>query len=476
MLDVLPIKLLTDEDSLIFGSLNVSLGKLLRAGIPVAPGLVVTAPELHLKTVLEHYDFGHIEKTPIPFKLLKEVGKNSDFLVEEEKVKSIKALWLKLLNLWLLEIKNRLWKNGFYPGLTENLEPKIVTFIKNPKVWGWAYFDPIQDDVVINTKVGSLHPHDLKKLDEMVVSANKKLFIPNQYEWILNGEIKLIKIAPFTPPNVIKDAIARLDESKWASLQHDKKTTVKVFLDLSTGFTAERQVDGVFIDSGKSFDDMLLRLVEAAATFPNSPVIFKLADKSEGMGKVRGALRLLHQKSLFDPLVEAVLFARSKKNLTNIHILLPFVRSVSEAIQLKRDLAVKKLMRKTSLQIWLELAVPENMINLEEYLAIGVDGVVINIDELLSHLSGFDHTDQTVSFYKQEVKGLIKFLDENLRILSKSKVPFIFYGSSSLNSEILELLVERGGSGIVVGRFEVGGIHELLQNSEKKMILRRAST
>ncbi|EKD90064.1 MAG: hypothetical protein ACD_32C00049G0001, partial [uncultured bacterium] len=36
-------------------------------------------------------------------------------------------------------------------------------------------------------------------------------------------------------------------------------------------------------------------------TFPNSPVFLKLADKSEGMGRVRGSLRLLHQKSLFDP-------------------------------------------------------------------------------------------------------------------------------------------------------------------------------
>ena len=74
----------------------------------------------------------------------------------------------------------------------------------------------------------------------------------------------------------------------------------------------------------------------------------------------------IHQKSLFTPLVEAVDFARQKKGLTNVHIVIPFVRNVHELQQLKRELAVYKLVRKASLGIWLEMAVPENIINIED--------------------------------------------------------------------------------------------------------------
>ena len=42
MIEILPIRLLADEDSPIFGKLNVALGKLSRLGFPVGAGFAVT--------------------------------------------------------------------------------------------------------------------------------------------------------------------------------------------------------------------------------------------------------------------------------------------------------------------------------------------------------------------------------------------------------------------------------------------------
>src|SRR3989338_11009015 len=108
MLEILPIKLLSNNDALIFGKLNVALGKLARAGLPVAAGVAVTPPELHLKTILEHFDFGHkeifeqsltlvkkeINSTPPPEVLTREIGKHKQFLVNGKIIKSVKKLWL----------------------------------------------------------------------------------------------------------------------------------------------------------------------------------------------------------------------------------------------------------------------------------------------------------------------------------------------------------------------------------------------
>ena len=504
MIEILPIKVLTDEDAPIFGSLNVALGKLHRANLPVAHGIVITPPQLKLKTVLEHYDFGtkelfeqsltlvqkEIQNIPAPDKLFQETGKHKNFLLNEEKFRGVKDLWLKLLLVWIDQIKVRLWKDGFYQGVTEGLDPQVVIFVKKLEAFGNGYFDPIQDDTVINTKQGKLHPSDLKKLDEVVREANKKLFIPHEYEWIVDGGVKLVGIKPYTIP--IIPASAGIYTNKWIppakgrlldQVRDDKvKSTVKVFLDLSSGLVIEREVDGVYIASEKifdlnkprdSFEDMVFKLVESAETFPNSPVLFKLADKSEGMGKVRGTLRLLHQKNLFDPMIDALDFVRHKRGLSNIHIVVPYVRGVSEFLQIKRELAVKKLGRKASLNLWLEMAVPENIVNLEDYLVAGLDGIVLNMDELVSYLNGFDHTEQELIFYKNEVEGLIKFLEDGIKLMHKSKIPFIALGTVSLNPKVLDFLIERGVYGIVVERYEAPSAKELLHLAERRMILRK---
>jgi len=512
MSEILPIKLLTEEEASIFGALNVSLGKLAQLGLPVAPGIVVSPPNLKLKTVLEHFEFKskevfeqsltlvkkEINTIEIPPALLKEVGKHKKFLVNGKILKSVKELWLLLLDEWIEEVRAKLWKEGFYKGVTENLEPKAVIFIKKIEGMGGAYFDNFGDDTVISIQEGKLHPNDLKKLDELVKEANKKLFIPHQYEWIMDGGVKLVGIKPYTPANVIL-TISRPNEVKdiYSSNpldhQNDKKisSAVKVFLDLSTGLVVEKDVDGIYIASEKifdlnkpldSFEDLVFRLVESAATFPNNPVLFKLADqqavtsgyKSEGMGKVRGTQRLLHQKSLLEPMLEAADFIRHKRNITNVHLVIPFVRTVHEFLQIKRELAVKKLMRKNSLQIWMEIAIPENIINLEDYVVSGLDGMVLNLDELISHLNGFDHTLEELMVYKNEANGLLKFLEDGLKLLHKSKIPFIVTGTLSLYPQVLEFLVEKGVEGIVVERYEASSIKDLLHQAEKRLIVRRS--
>ena len=509
MIEILPIRLLTEEDAPIFGSSNVALAKLVRSGLPVASGLVVTPPQFKLKTVLGNYDFGtkevfqesltlvkkEIHSIPVPEILNNGVNlthtwggiriHRRDFLLNGEKIRSIKGFWLALLSIWVEQIKNRLWQKGFYPGITEGLDPQIVIFVKKVESLGNAYYDPLQDDVEIQVKTGKVHPNDLKKIVEIVRAANKKLFIPHEYEWVVDGGVKLVGLKPYTPSVAIESTpivVGSKASLPTGSLTCEAKSAVKVFFDPSTGAITESNIDGVYIASEKifdlnkpteSFENLVSRLVEGAMTFPNSPIFLKLADKSEGMGKVRGTLRLLHQKSLFDPLVETLDFARHKKGLINIHIVVPFVRGVNELLQIKKELATKKLMRKNSLQIWMEIALPENIINLEDYLAAGIDGVVLNLDELIAFLNGFDPTEENLAFYKNEVDGLLRFLEDGLKLLHKSKVPFIAYGSLILSPKVLEFLVEKGVMGVVVEKYEAHSAKDLLHQAEKRMILRR---
>ncbi len=503
MLEILPIKSISEEEGVIFGAANVALAKLARTGFPVAPGIIITAPALHLKTVLEHYQFHQkeifeqsltlvkkeIAATPVPELLIRETKNHDHFYLASQEstgseVKGVKKLWQELLDLWLEEVKQRLWQKGFYPGIADGLSAARVIFVKKPKTYGAAFFDPFADDVIINSWQGSLHPNDQRKLLDLVTAGNKKLLIPQEYEWMEESGLKIIGLKPYTPAVQTKpDVTVTLSEAK--GITTDKvKSTVKVLLDMSEGLVVERDVDGVYIAAEKIFDlshaqdsleQLIFKIVESAKTFPDKPVLVKLADFSGGMGQVRGALRLIHQSSLLVPQLEAIVFARNKKGLHNINIVLPFVRTVSELLQLKRELAAHKLIRKSNLQIWMEVALPENVINLEEYLTQGLDGVVLNLDELSAHLNGYDPALAELAFYKHQIFGVLKFIEDAIRLLHKAKIPFIASGTLSLNPEILDFLVEHGIYGIVAPRIEAPSLPDFLHQAEKRMILRKAT-
>ncbi len=497
MIDVLPLKLVRDEDGFFFGREAVLLGKLAQAGLPVANGFVITSPKIKLQTVIEHYDFSTkevFEQSLIFFKreirsikqseeFEKVIGKHEHFVFERRLYKSKHQLWLGLLNSWIAEIREKIWKVGFSSGITDDLESKVVIFASEVTAAGTALFEKSADDVAIEVLAGKLHPTDQQKIAEVVPLANKKLFMPYEYEWLIDHGVKIVRIKEFTP--TVNDLVEIEIKSKYQDVEILKKMSTKIYQDLSESMSSAKDVDGVFIDSGKlfnpeqpgdSYERLVLRLIDVAKAFPEAKVLCKLADISEGMGRIRGSLRLLHQTSLFGPLIKALQFVRHKKDLKNIHIIIPFVRSQAELMQMKRELAVAKLIRKSFLEIWLELATPENLINLTEYLGCGVDGVVINLDELLSHLNGFDHTQGEVSAYKHEFASLISFLDSVVNLLHKEKIPCLAVGTLVLNHEIVQFLVDKGVSGLIVPKNELETAQELLIQAEKKLLAKKIAS
>lgn len=487
-MDILPIKVLTDSDSPIFGNLNVALGKLGRSGIPVCKGVCISAPDLHLKTTLEHYDFknkeifeqtlqlvkNEIEKTPVPDVLLRELGSYKKYWALGFEFKKTRDVWLHLLNLWLEEIKGRIWRNGFYKGITEGLRPQTVLFTNKVEGFGTAFYDSILDDVTLHIENGKIHPANQKKIADIVNLANKKLLISHAYGWIIDKGVKLTQVLPHIP--AVSPFLPIVLRSKASPCE--AKCAMKVIVDLSKGLTIDTQSDGAYLSSeeaNQSFDNLAFKLIEIGITFAPKPVFYKLADVTEGMGDVRGTLRLLRQESLRVPVLDAVTFALYKKGLKNINLVLPFARNINEILQLKRELAVKKLGRKNSLKHWFEVCVPENILNLEEYLLTCWDGVVINLDELLSHISGFDLNCEELGFYKKEISSLIKFLEDPFKLLHKAKLPIIAFGSIALEHELLEFLTEKGVYGIVVEKADSYSAKDILYQMEKRVILRRSS-
>ena len=288
----------------------------------------------------------------------------------------------------------------------------------------------------------------------------------------MDGGVKLVEVAQYIQEPVITAKAEGTISSLILGTQvrdDTPKTTVKLFYDLtSAGLVVDHIVEGVFLDSGKIADpeEVLFKLVESASTFPFSPILFKLPDH---------ALSLIHHKEMLDKSCKAVLFTRNKKNHNNIHLVIPYVRGVFELSQLERELSSRNLARKNSLNIWLEVDIPENLLNLKDYLELGIDGVVINLDELSSHLLGFDCANEEVAAYRSEIYGLLKFLEDGIRLMHKVKKPFLVMGKFALEPEVLHFLVDKGVYGLILPKYEIHSARELIHQTEKKVILTRAA-
>lgn len=495
-MDILPIRLLNNEDAPIFGLENTLLGGLSRNNVAVADGIIITPPRLKLQTLLNYYNLNHkelfeqtlvlvrkeLEKEPVPEILIKEVGKVRQFFVNEKLLTTVKEVWKELLNMWMGEVIQHLWLNGFSPDLTKNLTPLIVIFVKKLKSYGEVYYDDINDDVIINTKHGSLTPELQKRISDICVLANKKLVIPHVYSWILDEELKIISINLYTPSD---DQLVIKKEPHQIILittPESKTCITKVILDLSKGFVIDKNSDGIFIASeqvlnpqdDQTFEELIFKLVESAATLPDKPIFLKLADIPETAGGIRGSLRLLHQKNLLDPLIKALVFCRDKKNLKNIQIIVPYVRHINEFEDLKQELAKNDLVRNYLLKIWLEICVVENILNLEEYLP-GLDGVVLNINELIANIYNIDHNQEQLGYFKKEIKGIKSLLEEPLKKLRKMKIPVLISGNVALDPTLLEFLIELGITGVIVPRYELAAIQDLLYRIEKKVVTVKSS-
>lgn len=469
-MEILPIKSIRDEDGPLVGSHLVNLGKLFHLGLPVADGVVVIAPEIKLKSVLEHFHLkdqevfeqsltlfrSEVRKIEIPA-ALKEVLKKHK--IDPQKI------WHNLLENWTQEIRSRIFREGFSPKVTAGLSAQPVFFTKKISTSGEAYFDDRLGHSVYKLHHGTLSHEQIDTLDQTLIKVNKKLFIPQNVYFVLDESLKIVKVNPYTPDESIKypvssigEASLRLqsnvkhEEEKNVQLQNISKSSVKVFLDLSDGFAHFGNVDGIII-SGEKISEIEMRkakMAEVAAEFNQFPVIYKLPDLKEENSDLRGALKLIHSSQILKNEAEGFLAVRNKKRLFNLSIAVPFLRNINELLQIKRDLASMGISRKGMLKLWVEFAVPENIINAEEYILAGFDGAIINLDSLAGFLSGFNIASKENTFTEKQIGSLLNFLEDAIKLLRRSGIPIILSGNLALHDETLNFLFEKGIYGILV--------------------------
>lgn len=110
----------------------------------------------------------------------------------------------------------------------------------------------------------------------------------------------------------------------------------------------------------------------------------------------RGAYRYIHDPRVFKMEIEAIKKARSL-GLTNLNIMLPYVRTIDELREVKKLLLSYGVMRNARCKIFMMVEIPSNVILLDKFIEIGLDGVSIGSNDLTMLTLGIDRDNHEVA-------------------------------------------------------------------------------
>ncbi|HNP89679.1 MAG TPA: aldolase/citrate lyase family protein, partial [Candidatus Woesebacteria bacterium] len=186
----------------------------------------------------------------------------------------------------------------------------------------------------------------------------------------------------------------------------------------------------------------------------------------------RGASRYIVNSEVFEMELEAIKMVRNKLGLKNLWLMLPFVRTPEELAEVKKIIVSAGLLRSPSFKIWLMVEIPSNVIRLEDFLKIGIDGISIGSNDLTMLLLGTDRDNSEVANVFNEMdKTVLWALERVIKTCQKEKVTSSICGQApSEYPDLVELLVRWGITSISVNPDIVDGVRENVYQVENKLL------
>ena len=184
----------------------------------------------------------------------------------------------------------------------------------------------------------------------------------------------------------------------------------------------------------------------------------------------RGAFRYLQDPDVFEMELKAIKRVREKFN--NLWLMVPFVRTPRELQEIKKIIVANDLNRSSSFKLWLMVEVPANVILLEDFLKVGIDGVSIGSNDLTMLTLGVDRdNNELAQAFNENDPALYWAFEQTIKTCRKNKVTSSICGQApSVYPDLVEKLVEWGITSISVNPDAIERTRELIAEAEKKKV------
>jgi pyruvate,water dikinase len=265
------------------------------------------------------------------------------------------------------------------------------------------------------------------------------------------------------------------------------KTITKVYVNLADPDLAERvaarNVDGVGLlraefmianigehprymlsqKRGQEFVDKLAQGLEIfARAFDPRPVVYRTTDfktneyrnlkggeqyeevEENPMLGYRGCSRYVRELDLFKLELEAV--KKVRESFVNLWVMIPFVRTVKELAQTKSVLESEGLVQSPDFKLWMMVEVPSNIILLDKFIDVGIDGISIGSNDLTQLTLGIDRdSPKLAEGFDERDEAVMWSLESAIKTARRRGVTSSICGQApSVYPELTAKLVEWG--------------------------------
>lgn len=295
------------------------------------------------------------------------------------------------------------------------------------------------------------------------------------------------------------------------------KTATKVYVNLGEPELAEeiakRNVDGVgllraefmmagigihpkkLIHEGKSHlfvEKLADGIGKICAAFGDRPVVYRASDfktneyshlkggeqyepsEPNPMLGYRGAYRYIHDADVFDLELEAIKKVRNEMGLKNLSLMIPFVRNVKELQEVKKIVIAAGLSRTQTFKLWMMVEIPVNVILLDDFIDVGIDGISVGTNDLTMLMLGTDRDNETVAAdYDERNPAVLWALQHIIRTAHKRGITVSVCGQApSSHPDVAEFLCKEGVTSVSVTPDVIDKTRQVLYDTERKLVTR----
>ncbi len=183
----------------------------------------------------------------------------------------------------------------------------------------------------------------------------------------------------------------------------------------------------------------------------------------------RGASRYITDIETYKLELAAIKKVREKYD--NLWVMIPFVRTVLELERTVKIMEEEGLKRSDKFKLWMMVEVPSNVILLEKFLAVGIDGVSIGSNDLTQLTLGIDRdSSKLAETFDERNEAVLISIEKVVKGAKAMGVTCSICGQApSVYPEITEKLVEWGITSVSVSPDMIDVTRDIIAKAEAKL-------
>ena len=181
----------------------------------------------------------------------------------------------------------------------------------------------------------------------------------------------------------------------------------------------------------------------------------------------RGASRYIREPEVFKMELDAI--KRVRKDYPNLWVMIPFVRTPDELTSVKKIMEDNGLPRSEDFKLWMMAEVPSNVLLLDKFIDIGIDGISIGSNDLTQLVLGIDRDNSKFAVeFDERNEAVMMALESIVTTARRCGIPCSICGQApSVYPELSEKLVRWGVTSVSVSPDMIEQTREIIYNAEQ---------